>query len=190
MERSLNGIGRMKHLEFFCYLNKISRIYAVVTDRITLLLCSMADSFTQVYLQLVFSTYRRQPFITPEWKGELHKYITGILKNQQQVPIRINSMPDHIHILFGMKPQRSMSEVIREIKADSTNRVKKNGWANGKFRWQNGYALLSYSQSHLDRADRYIERQAYHHRSMKYEDEYTRSLDLYKIVRIGKKVFD
>ena len=73
-----------------------------------------------------------------------------------------------------------MSEVNREVKADSTNRVKKNGWANGKFRWQNGYALLSYSQSHLDRADRYIERQAYHHRSMNYEDEYTRILDLYK----------
>lgn len=180
----------MKHLEFFCYLNKISRIYAVATGRITLLLCSMADSFTQVYLQLVFSTYRRQPFIAQEWKGELHKYITGILKNQQQVPIRINSMPDHIHILFGMKPQRSMSEVIREIKADSTNWVKKNGWANGKFRWQNGYALFSYSQSHLDRVVKYIERQEYHHRSMKYEDEYTRILDLYKIDRIGKKVFD
>jgi REP element-mobilizing transposase RayT len=81
----------------------------------------MADSFTQVYLQLVFSTYRRQPFIGQEWLGELHKYISGILKNQQQVPIRINSMPDHIHILFGMKTQRSMSEVIREVKADSTN---------------------------------------------------------------------
>ena len=190
MERSLNGIGRMKHLEFFCYLNKISRIYAVATGRITLLLCSMADSFTQVYLQLVFSTYRRQPFIAQEWKGELHKYITGILKNQQQVPIRINSMPDHIHILFGMKPQRSMSEVIREIKADSTNWVKKNRWANGKFRWQNGYALFSYSQSHLDRVVKYIERQEYHHRSMKYEDEYTRILDLYKIEKKKKKVFD
>ena len=76
----------------------------------------MADTYTQLYIHIVFSVKGRQPLIPKQHKAELHKYITGIITNKNQKMIQINSMPDHIHILIGMTPDVALSDLVREIK--------------------------------------------------------------------------
>src|SRR5256714_14240369 len=83
----------------------------------------MANTFSQIYIQTVFAVGARQSLIKPEFKSDLHKYIAGIVRNQGQKLISINGMPDHIHILIGLKPAMAFADLVREIKADSSNFV-------------------------------------------------------------------
>jgi len=80
----------------------------------------MANTFTQIYIHIVFAVQSRQCLIKKEWKERLHKYITGIIKNEMQKLIVINSMPDHVHMLIGMKPDIALSDLMREIKSNSS----------------------------------------------------------------------
>src|SRR5439155_12734069 len=86
----------------------------------------VANTFSQIYIQTVFAVSSRESLIKPEFKEDLYKYITGIIRNQGQKLISINDMPDHVHILIGLKPSMPLAEHVREIKADSTNFVNKN----------------------------------------------------------------
>src|SRR5206468_8796518 len=80
----------------------------------------MANTFSQIYIQTVFAVEGRLSLIRPEFKEDLYKYITGIVKNQGQKLISVNGMPDHLHILIGLKPAMALSDLVQEIKADST----------------------------------------------------------------------
>jgi REP element-mobilizing transposase RayT len=99
----------------------------------------MANTFSQIYIQTVFAVSNRMSLIRSEFKEDLHKYITGIVKNQGQKLIVINGMPDHLHILIGLKPSMALADLVRDIKGDSTNYINKNKWVRGKFSWQEGY---------------------------------------------------
>lgn len=110
----------------------------------------MANTFSQIYIQTVFALENRLSLIRPEFKEELHNYITGIVRNQGQKLISINGMPDHLHILMGLKPAKALADLVREIKADSSNFVNKNKRATGKFSCQDGYGAVSYGHSQLD----------------------------------------
>ncbi|HEY3134882.1 MAG TPA: IS200/IS605 family transposase, partial [Blastocatellia bacterium] len=116
----------------------------------------MANTYTQIYIQVVFAVEWRQCLITPEHKEELHKYITGIIRNDSQKLIAINSMPDHMHILIGLRPDIALSDLVRDIKANSSRFINDEGWLRGRFNWQEGYGAFSYSHSHLDSVVRYI----------------------------------
>src|SRR6266567_3498957 len=102
----------------------------------------MANTFSQIYIQTVFAVSGRQSLIKQDFKEELYKYITGIVRNQGQKLISINGMPDHIHILIGLKPAMALADLVREIKADSSNFVNKNKFVRGKFSWQEGYGAF------------------------------------------------
>jgi putative transposase len=99
---------------------------------------AMANTFSQIYIQTVFAVSSRQSLIKPAFREELCKYITGIVRNQGQKLISINGMPDHLHILIGLKPSIALADLVRDIKADSTTHINKQRWVHGKFSWQEG----------------------------------------------------
>src|SRR4029079_16651121 len=103
---------------------------------------------------------------------DLYKYITGIIKNQGQKLISINGMPDHVHILVGLKPAIALADLVRDIKADSTTHINKQRWVHGRFSWQEGYGAFSYGHSQLDTIIRYIQNQQKHHERQSFKTEY------------------
>ena len=99
----------------------------------------MANTYSQIYIQTVFAVDGRLSLIRPEFKEELYKYITGIVRNQRQKLIAINGMSDHVHILIGLKPAMALADLVRDIKVDSSNFINKKKWVHGRFSWQEGY---------------------------------------------------
>jgi len=150
----------------------------------------MANTFSQIYIQTVFAVNGRLSLIQPEFKEELFKYITGIVRNQGQKLISINGMADHVHILIGLKPAMALTDLVREIKADSTNFINKQKWVHGKFSWQEGYGAFSYGHSQLDTIIRYIQNQERHHRRSSFKNEYLTLLRKFDIAFEKKYVFE
>jgi|ERR1043166_127269 REP element-mobilizing transposase RayT len=150
----------------------------------------MANTFSQIYIQTVFAVSNRLSLIKPNFQENLHKYITGIVKNQGQKLIVVSSMPDHLHILIGLKPSMALADLVRDIKADSSTYVNKNKWIQGKFAWQEGYGAFSYGHSQLDMIIRYIQNQEKHHQQSSFRDEYLSLLRKFDIAFEDKYVFD
>ncbi len=149
----------------------------------------MANTFSQIYIQTVFAVESRMSLIRPEFKEDLYKYITGIVRNQGQKLISINGMPDHLHILIGLRPSMALADLVREIKADSSNFVNRNKWVRGKFSWQEGHGAFSYGHSQLDTIIRYIQNQEKHHSRRTFKDEYLTLLRKFDIAFDDKYVF-
>lgn len=137
----------------------------------------MANTYSQIHLQLVFAVKNREALIEKNWKERLHAYITGIVQNQSHKMLSINSMPDHIHILIGYKPAQSLPDLLEEIKTSSNSFVKQERFSKYKFEWQKGYGAFSYSRSQISAVAKYIENQEEHHKKRTFREEY---LDLLK----------
>lgn len=150
----------------------------------------MANTFSQIYIQTVFAVSSRQSLIKPAFQEDLYKYITGIVRNQGQKLISINGMPDHIHILIGLKPAIALANLVRDIKADSTAHINKQRWVHGSFSWQEGYGAFSYGHSQLDTIIRYIQNQQKHHERRSFKNEYLSLLRKFDIAFEDKYVFD
>lgn len=103
----------------------------------------MANTYTQIYIQLVFTVQDRTSFIKTEWKDELSKYKTGIVQKNKHKLIVINGIPNHIHILIGYKPHQLIPDLLQDIKGGSSKWINKKGFVRGKFRWQEGYGAFS-----------------------------------------------
>ena len=150
----------------------------------------MADTYTQLYIHIVFSVKGRQPLIPKRHKTELHKYITGIITNKKQKLIQINSMPDHIHILVGITPDIAISDLVRDIKRNATQLINRKRWTVGKFMWQEGFAAFTYSHSQLKDVITYIENQETHHSNKTFKEEYLELLKRFDVPYNPKYVFD
>ena len=150
----------------------------------------MANTYTQIYIQVVFAVEWRQSLIKEENKEEIHKYITGIVRNDGQKLIEINSMPDHTHILIGLKPDMALSDLVRDIKANSSKFINEQGWVRGRFNWQEGFGAFSYSNSQLDSVIRYIRNQETHHSRRTFKNEYMEMLRKFDVAVDTKYVFD
>jgi len=140
-----------------------------------------AGTFSQIYIQLVFSVKNRNSLIKSVWEDELYKYITGIIKNKQQKMLAINGMPDHIHFLIGIKPSCCLSDLVREIKKSSNAFIKEKKFTQYKFEWQEGYGAFSYSHSALDNVIAYIQNQKEHHKKKTFKEEYISFLKKFEI---------
>ncbi|MFL6214996.1 MAG: IS200/IS605 family transposase [Blastocatellia bacterium] len=149
----------------------------------------MANTFTQIYVQVVFAVTGRESLLRRENKEELHKYIAGIARNKGQKLIEINSMPDHVHILIGLKPDIALSDLVREIKAASSGFINEKRWLRGRFNWQEGYGAFSYSHSHLNAVAGYIRNQEKHHSASSFKDEYMALLRKFDIAFDERYVF-
>lgn len=141
----------------------------------------MANTYTKTYIHCVFAVKGRQNLISKKWKDELYKYITGIVSNEGQKLIVINGMPDHLHILLGVKPSKKISEPVRDIKANSSRFINTKKWIAGKFEWQNGYGAFSCGQTQLDLVINYIQEQERHHKKTSFKEEYQQYLKHYNV---------
>ena len=150
----------------------------------------MANAYSQIYLQLVFSSMKHENVIPQKHKEELHKYTTGIIQNRKHKLLAINFMPDHIHILIGYSPSQKLPDLVRDIKAISSKFINENKWMPGKFQWQEGYGSFSYSRSQIDDVINYINSQEEHHKKLSFKDEYMRLLDKYEVDYDPKYLFD
>ena len=138
----------------------------------------MANHYTQIYVQLVFAVADRNSLIKPEFEDKLYRYINGIISKRKHTVIAINGPGDHIHILLGLHPDQSISDLVRDIKSNSSRFVNDSKWVSGRFEWQRGYGAFSYSKSHIEQVKRYIKRQKEHHAKWSFESEMKHILDL------------
>ena len=150
----------------------------------------MANTFTQIYIHIVFAVQGRQNLIPKEHKEELHRYTTGIITNKGQKLLAINAMPDHVHVLVGLRPDKSVSDLIRDIKANSSSFITEKKWVKGKFRWQEGYGAFSYSHSQLTTVINYVRNQEKHHSKRTFKQEYLEMLEKFNIEHDNKYLFD
>jgi putative transposase len=149
----------------------------------------MANTYTQIYIQIVFAVEGRQNLIDPQHNGELQKYITGIVTAQRQKLIAINNMPDHAHILIGQRPDSVLSDLVGDVKSGSTNFINRKRWVKGRFSWQEGFGAFSYSHSQLGSVIRYIQNQQTHHKKRSFHDEYVALLDRFDVPYDQRYVF-
>ena len=149
----------------------------------------MANTYSQLYVQLVFATYRRTAAISPEWENELHKYISGIISNKKHKLICINGTEDHIHILVGFNVNQSISSLVQDIKRSTSLWINENNFTKGRFEWQEGYGAFSYSKSQLKDVIKYIENQKEHHKKTSFIDEFKTFLKIFEVSFEEKYIF-
>ena len=149
----------------------------------------MAGTFSQIYIQVVFAVKGRENLISKSWKDDLHKYISGIINGKEQKPIIVNGMPDHIHAFIGLRPSMSISDLVRDIKNNSSNFINEQKLVPGKFSWQEGYGAFSYSHSQIQNVYDYILKQEEHHHKRTFKEEYIDFLKKYEIEHNEKYLF-
>lgn len=150
----------------------------------------MPGTFSQIYIQVVFAVKGRENLISSNWKTELHKYIAGIIKGKEQKPIIVNGMPDHIHAFIGLRPAMAISDLVRDIKNNSSKFINDRKLVKGKFAWQEGYGVFSYSHSHISSVYDYILNQERHHKKKTFREEYLEFLKKFEIGYDEKYVFE
>ncbi len=141
----------------------------------------MANTYTQLYVHVVFTVKGRSNLISTRWKEDLYKYITGIITNEKQKLMIINGMPDHLHLLIGLKPDCNLSDLVRTIKANSSKWINENRFVVEKFQWQTGFGAFSVGTSSVDAVINYIKTQEEHHRKKTFKEEYIEFLEAYQI---------
>lgn len=141
----------------------------------------MANTYSQIVIQVVFAVKGRQSLISKNNREEVHKYITGIIQNREQKLLAIFCMPDHVHILIGIKPSILISDLVRDIKANSSKFINDKNWIRGKFSWQEGFGAFSYSKRDMDAVINYILNQEEHHNVKTFKEEYIELLNMFEI---------
>jgi REP element-mobilizing transposase RayT len=149
----------------------------------------MANTYSQIYIQIVFAVEGRQNLIDPSHNDELQKYITGIVTKQRHKLIAINNVPDHVHLLIGQRPDAALSDLVGDIKSGSTNFINRLRWVKGRFNWQEGFGAFSYSRSQSDTVIRYVQNQQKHHQRLSFRDEYLKLLEKFEVPYDGRYVF-
>jgi len=149
----------------------------------------MANTYTQIHIHAVFSVQNRECIIAKHWQDELYKYITGILQNNHHKLLAINGMPDHIHILFGMRATQSLSDLLQDIKGNSSKWINERKFVSSKFSWQEGYGAFSYGKSQLPQIIQYIEKQQEHHQKKTFIQEYKAFLDAFDVEYDERYIF-
>ncbi|MEQ1585763.1 MAG: IS200/IS605 family transposase [Cyclobacteriaceae bacterium] len=150
----------------------------------------MANTYSQIYLQFVFAVKGRQNLIPKQHKEELHKYITGLVKNRTTKLLAVNCMPDHAHLFVGFRPNVLISDFIKEIKVESNEFINSKKWIKGKFAWQEGYGVFSYSHLSISTVINYVNNQEKHHQKKSFKEEYIEFLKKFEISFEEKYLFD
>ena len=149
----------------------------------------MPNTYTQLHIQFIFAVKFRESVIHSSWKDELYKYITGIVQNNKHKLISVNGMPDHLNILIGMRPHQSVSNLMQDVKGDSSKWINEKKFVKGKFEWQEGYGAFSYGKSQIKDVILYIENQEQHHKKKTFIEEYLNFLEKFEVAYDEKYVF-
>jgi len=132
----------------------------------------MADTFTKIYIHIVFSVAYREGQIRMDWEERLYRYITGIVEENGHKMMQINGMPDHVHLLVGLSTTQSIADLVRQVKQGSSYWINKNGLTTCKFSWQSGYGAFSCNSSNITGVLNYIRNQKEHHTRRGFLNEY------------------
>jgi putative transposase len=132
----------------------------------------MANTYTQIHIQAIFAVRFRAGVIKNDWKIDLYKYMTGIIQNNGHKVIIINGVEDHVHVFFGMRPNQSLSDLLQDVKSNSSKWINENNFVMGRFEWQSGFGAFSYGKSKISRVIDYIKSQEEHHKKTTFLDEY------------------
>ncbi len=149
----------------------------------------MANTYTQIHLHFIFAVKYRDRAISKTWENELYKYISGIIQNNGHKMLKINGVADHIHILIGMRPTQSISELLKDIKGSSSKWINENNFVTGSFSWQEGYGAFSYGKSQVREVIHYIENQKEHHKLKTFKEEYVDFLEKFEVEYDEKYIF-
>jgi putative transposase len=149
----------------------------------------MANTYTQIHIQAVFTVQNRECIIRNSWKEELYKYISGIVQSNNHKLLSINGMPDHIHILFGLRPSQSIADLMQDVKGSSSKWINDHKFVQGKFSWQEGYGAFSYSKSEVPTIIQYLNNQTDHHKIKTFSEEYFDLLKEFKVDFDDRYVF-
>ena len=141
----------------------------------------MAQSLSKIYVHIVFRTKNGDYYIPENVLKELYAYIATIMKNLESPAIVIGGMPDHIHILCVLSKNIAIKKLLEEIKKHSSKWLKTKANTLSNFRWQNGYAAFSVSQSQVLKVKNYILNQKEHHRKKMFQEEVVDFLKKYNI---------
>ncbi|GAB3906171.1 hypothetical protein GCM10028803_38120 [Larkinella knui] len=150
----------------------------------------MADTYTQLYVQIVFAVKGRQNLIPRQHKEELHRYITGIVQSRGAKVLAIHCMPDHTHLFIGFSPALALAGLVKEVKTATSIFVKEKRWTRIPFYWQEGYGAFTYSHSQVDAVVRYILNQEEHHRKRTFREEYLNLLEKFAVPFDTKYLFE
>jgi putative transposase len=150
---------------------------------------AMANTYSQIHIQVVFAVQNRVSLIGNDWKDELYKYITGVIQNHDHKVLQINGMPDHIHILIGLRPTQALANLMKMVKQDSSKWINLKGFVKGKFSWQAGYGAFSYSKEQIPRVINYIQNQVKHHSKKSFLKEYEELLKTHEIEYDQRYIF-
>lgn len=150
----------------------------------------MPNTFSQVYIKIVFAVKGRENLIERRWKDEVNKYIAGIIKSKDHKPIIVNGMPDHIHALVGLRTSMAISDLVRDIKSSSSNFINERGWVKGRFSWQEGYGAFSYGHSQIEAVYNYILNQETHHAGKNFRQEYLELLRKFEVQYDERYLFE
>ena len=140
----------------------------------------MPNTYSQLYIQIVFAVQGRKSFIKEIFREELQKYITKIISEQKQKLLAIFCIPDHTHIFLSMKPNLAISDLVRDIKSNSSTFLKDKKFIHG-FSWQEGFGAFSYSKSQSKNVIDYVLNQPEHHRKRTFKAEYIEFLNKFEI---------
>ncbi len=141
----------------------------------------MANTYTKLYIQIVFAVKGRHSLINEVFREELQKYIAGIILNKKQKLYAIYCMPDHVHIFVSMSPDMAISDLVRDIKANSSSFINEKKWLDSRFEWQRGFGAFSYNESLVDTVVNYILNQPEHHKVATFREEYIEFLEKFNI---------
>ena len=150
----------------------------------------MAGTFSQIQVQVVFAVKRRENLLQKPWCDEVYKYMSGVVKAKNQKPIIVNGFSDHVHLLIGLRPSMALSDLVRDVKNNSSKFINDNKFIRGKFSWQEGYGAFSYSQSQIKRVYHYILNQEKHHGARPFKAEYTDFLRKFDVPFDPQYLFD
>lgn len=149
----------------------------------------MPNTYTQIHIQFVFAVKFRKALIEDSYKQELYQYITGIVQHYGHKMLAINGVADHIHIFIGMRPTQSMSDLMQDVKGNSSKWINEKTFLKVKFEWQEGYGAFSYSKSHVQNVINYVLNQEKHHAKQTFRDEYLAFLKKFDIEYDERYIF-
>ena len=141
----------------------------------------MANTYTQLFVHSTFSVKNRMGLILPRYKDELYKYISGIVQNKKHRLYAIGGIENHIHLIVSMRPDVSVSNLVKDIKMNSSKWINDRRFLKTKFAWQEGFGAFTYSISQVDKVCKYILNQEKHHKKMTFEEEYRKLLEKFDV---------
>ena len=141
----------------------------------------MANTYTQIHIHTVFAVQNRISLINKSWQERLYKYIIAVIQKHGHKVLSIGGMPDHVHILFGFRPTQALSDLVREVKRDSSEWINKEKLVMGRFSWQEGFSAFSYGKSQIPDVANYIATQEKHHKKRTFREEYLEFLKKFDV---------